>query len=276
MSTFVWAECNEGEVDLGWGDCNDFYANHSDGCMSSGCYSIEQTTVIDLDYQQITGGISPEIGNLINLTLLSLESNSQLAGEIPSEIGNLTYLSELRFKYCSLTGEIPSELGNLTNLERLHFYGNEFTGEIPPELGNMTNVVYLDFHGSNLTGEIPPEIGNLNLATVSLSNNQLSGVIPPSVCNTNGIHVSDNQLCPPYPECISDSDIESQDTTNCQEVCDDDDEDGICNELDACFGINDIDGDGWLDDEDGTPMGAITKQKPKKGTKRIRQSKKEE
>ena len=32
----------------------------------------------------------------------------------------------------------------------------------------------------------------------------------------------------------------------------------------------------WLDDEDGTPMGAITKQKPKKGTKRIRQSKKEE
>jgi hypothetical protein len=41
MSVGYGLECEEGEVDLGWGDCNDFNSNHTDGCMSSGCYSIE-------------------------------------------------------------------------------------------------------------------------------------------------------------------------------------------------------------------------------------------
>ena len=39
-------ECEEGEVDLGWDDCNDWNSSHTDGCMSSGCYSIEETTYI--------------------------------------------------------------------------------------------------------------------------------------------------------------------------------------------------------------------------------------
>jgi len=30
-----------------------------------------------------------------------------------------------------------------------------------------------------------------------------------------GIFVGNNKLCPPYPECISQGDIDSQDTTEC-------------------------------------------------------------
>ena len=42
----VWTlECEEGEVDLGWGACNYIYGYYytSNGCMPSGCFSIEET-----------------------------------------------------------------------------------------------------------------------------------------------------------------------------------------------------------------------------------------
>ena len=57
----------------------------------------------------------------------------------------------------------------------------------------------------------PEEIANLtNLTGLNLSSNQLSGKIPKSICDiypnlslANSIFsVSDNQLCPPYPDCI--------------------------------------------------------------------------
>ncbi len=57
-------------------------------------YSIEYTTYFYLSYNELTGSIPPEIGNLTNLTTLILYDN-QLTGEIPSEIGNLTNLTTL-------------------------------------------------------------------------------------------------------------------------------------------------------------------------------------
>ena len=81
-------------------------------------YSVEDTDSLDLGYNQLTGSIPPEIGNLTNLTYLNLRSN-QLTGSIPPEIGNLTNLTELWLKNNQLTGSIPPEIGNLTNLIKL-------------------------------------------------------------------------------------------------------------------------------------------------------------
>ena len=50
-------------------------------------YSIENTTVLNLGGNELTGSIPPEIGNLTNLTELDL-SNNQLTGIIPDEICN--------------------------------------------------------------------------------------------------------------------------------------------------------------------------------------------
>ena len=55
-------------------------------------YSIEYTDTLDLSNSGLTGSIPPEIGNLTNLTVLSLRYN-QLTGSIPPEIGNLTNLT---------------------------------------------------------------------------------------------------------------------------------------------------------------------------------------
>ena len=92
-----------------------------------------------LDDNQLTGEISPELGNLVNLQGLLLNYN-QLTGEIPPELGNLVNLQGLLLGYNRLTGEIPPELGNLVNLQGLLLGYNRLTGEIPPELGNLVNL----------------------------------------------------------------------------------------------------------------------------------------
>ena len=231
MSTFVWAECNEGEVEL-WPDS-----------PYGGCFDIETTTSLQFPSIGLTGEIPPEIGQLINLTLLDLGGN-QLTGSIPSELGNLTNLTTLKLYYNQLTGPIPSEIGNLTNLTTLHLYGNQlsgdfftaiapltnleylnfysnqFTGSIPPEIGQLTNLISLNLAVNQLTGPIPSEISNLtNLNNLYLYGNQLSGVIPSEICDLEliDLQLAENQLCDPYPACVSEDDIIFQDTTNCSE-----------------------------------------------------------
>ena len=128
MSTFVWAECNEGEVEL-WPDY-----------PYGGCFNIETTTSIDFDYYvNINDVIPPEIGQLVNLEYLDLSGAAfpnyngglGLTGGIPPEIGNLTNLTYLNLSGNPLGGSIPDELGNLINLNELHLESNELEGEIP-------------------------------------------------------------------------------------------------------------------------------------------------
>ncbi len=72
---------------------------------------------------------------------------------------------------------------------------------------NIEETTFLNLSGSGLTGEIPPEIGNLtNVNWLWLNDNQLSGEIPVEICNQgdSSPNLSNNQLCPPYPECIED------------------------------------------------------------------------
>ena len=95
---------------------------------------------------------------------------------------------------------------------------NQFTGVIPSEIGTFTNLYSLGLNGNQFTGEIPWEIGNLtNLSHLHLGHNLLTGVIPTQICDQgdSNFFVDNNKLCPPYPSCISQHDIDSQDTSNC-------------------------------------------------------------
>ena len=78
------------------------------------CYSIENTTSLDLYANGLTGVIPPEIGNLVNLEGLYLASN-QLSGEIPSEIGNLVNLIDFYLSSNQLSGEIPDRKSTRLN-----------------------------------------------------------------------------------------------------------------------------------------------------------------
>ena len=156
-----------------------------------------RVTRLDLPYNQLTGGIPAELGNLSNLVRLALSGN-RLTGGIPAELGNLAYLKYLDLSFNQLTGEIPAELGNLSNLTQLFLHNNQLTGEIPAELGNLTNLEYLDLSNNQLTGEIPEELGGLaNLTQLFLHTNQLTGEIPAglgSLTNLVRLALSGNRL----------------------------------------------------------------------------------
>ena len=157
-------------------------------------YSIENTTVLNLGGNELTGSIPSEIGNLTNLTVLYLDGNS-------------------------ITGSIPPEIGNLTNLITLGLDDNQLTGSIPPEIGNLTNLQELGLSWNQLSGEIPSEIGNLtSLRGIWVDVNQLTGEIPESFCdiypNLTEFNLGYNNLCPPYPSCIEDY-VGNQDTSDC-------------------------------------------------------------
>jgi hypothetical protein len=164
------------------------------------CYSIENTTELELGGSGIIGEIPSEIGNLINLTYLSLSDN-ELTGEIPAEIGSLLNIEQLYLSDNQLTGQIPSEVGNLTNLIELHISDNYLTGLIPSEISNLESLTNLNIAYNNLSGNIPESVCDLNI----------------NWSNDDSFNISNNQLCPPYPSCIEDY-VGEQDTTNCEQV----------------------------------------------------------
>ena len=188
------------------------------------CYSIENTTELDLSNRGLTGEIPPAIGNLTNLTYLDLQWND-LTGSIPPEIGSLTNLAWLSLYFSGVTGLIPAEIENLTNLTYLDLQWNGLTGPIPPEIWNLTNLIHLGLGTNELTESIPPEIGNLtNLTSLHLNSNSLTGAIPESICgldlnwsSSSDFNISNNQLCPPYPSCVENYAGE-QDINNCTQA----------------------------------------------------------
>ena len=77
------------------------------------------------------------------VTLLILNYN-QLSGEIPPELGNLGRLTDLTLDGNQLSGEIPPELGNLANLGYLTLSGNQLSGCVPSSLLGRLEMDYSD------------------------------------------------------------------------------------------------------------------------------------
>ena len=131
--------------------------------------------------EELTGSIPPELGNLANLTWLGL-SFSSLSGPIPPELGRLSELTEMRMWRTGVEGAIPPELGSLSSLRNLALGENALTGSIPPELGQLTQLETLYLTRNAMTGSVPRELGNLaNLELLSLDQNDLAGPIPPEL-----------------------------------------------------------------------------------------------
>ena len=148
--------------------------------------NLTSLTELSLRFNGLTGPIPRELGNLTSLTRLQLSQSTSngLTGPIPTEFGNLTRLAGLELEGNALTGPVPSELGNLARLTELVLSGNALTGPIPTELGNLTSLTGLELDGNALTGPVPPELGNLaRLTKLRLEGNALTGPVPPELGN---------------------------------------------------------------------------------------------
>ncbi|XP_020242641.1 probable LRR receptor-like serine/threonine-protein kinase At3g47570, partial [Asparagus officinalis] len=154
----------------------------------------------------ISGTISSDIGNLVNLVIFSMDGNL-LYGSIPSSIGKLQKLRELYLDKNKLSGEIPSTMGNLTQLTKLFLVFNELSGNIPASLGKCQNLIYLNLGSNKLTGNIPKEIVSISGLSISLrlESNSLSGPIPSEIgrlINVNILDFSMNKLSGEIPSSL--------------------------------------------------------------------------
>ncbi len=78
--------------------------------------SYNKLEALSISFNQFSGSIPNEIGNLINLRILNLSGN-QISGLLPSEFGDLTNLVDLEIQNNPLLiGTIPTGLSNLENL----------------------------------------------------------------------------------------------------------------------------------------------------------------
>ncbi len=176
--------------------------NQLSGSIPAELGDLTNLTYLDLSGNLLSGPIPAKLGDLTNLTYLGLQAN-QLSGSIPAELGNLTNLETLNMARNQLSGPIPAELGDLTNLRLLGLAENQLSGPIPAELDGLTNLTNLGLDHNQLSGSIPAELGNLtNLETLILTENQLNGPIPAELDGlTNLTHLSlnDNQLSGSIP-----------------------------------------------------------------------------
>lgn len=170
---------------------------------------------LDLHSSQLVGSLSPSIGNLSFLSLLSLENNG-FTNTIPQELGRLVRLQALLLGNNSFSGEIPANISHCSNLLKLNLEGNNLTGNLPAGLGSLSKLQVFNFRKNNLDGKIPLSFENLSsiieiegkmnylqggipnsigklktLNFFSLGSNNLSGTIPPSLYNISSlIHFS--------------------------------------------------------------------------------------
>ncbi|RHN51047.1 putative protein kinase RLK-Pelle-LRR-XII-1 family [Medicago truncatula] len=159
----------------------------------------------------ISGKIPAELGRLVGLILLTMESNC-FEGIIPTNFGKFQKMQVLSLRENKLSGGIPPFIGNLSQLYYLELNHNMFQGSIPPSIGNCQNLQSLDLSHNKLRGTIPVEVLNLFSLSIllNLSHNSLSGSLPREVGmlkNIEALDVSENHLSGDIPreigECTS-------------------------------------------------------------------------
>ncbi|OMO93704.1 Leucine-rich repeat, typical subtype [Corchorus capsularis] len=104
--------------------------------------------------QNLSGTLSPTIGNLFNLQLVLLQNNN-ISGDIPPEIGTLSKLQTIDLSNNKFSGHIPSSISHLKSLQYLRLNNNSLSGEIPDSLVNLTQLTYFDLSFNNLSGDVP-------------------------------------------------------------------------------------------------------------------------
>ncbi|XP_043722773.1 serine/threonine-protein kinase BRI1-like 2 [Telopea speciosissima] len=111
-------------------------------------------------------------------------SYNELTGKIPEEFGDMVVLQVLDIAHNKLSGEIPDSFGQLRNLGVFDASHNRLQGHIPDSFSNLSFLVQIDLSDNELTGPIPSRGQLSTLPASQYANNPgLCGVpLPP--CQT--------------------------------------------------------------------------------------------
>ncbi|CAL0318147.1 unnamed protein product [Lupinus luteus] len=141
--------------------------------------------------QNISGTLSPSIGNLTNLQTVLMQDNS-ISGPIPYDIGKLQKLQTLDLSDNFFIGQLPDSLSNMKGLHYLRLNNNSLYGTIPSSLANMTQLAFLDISYNNLSGPVPRLnaktfniVGNPQICATGIEENCFRTTLIPSAINNS-------------------------------------------------------------------------------------------
>ena len=121
-------------------------------------WTVNQGWLSDIPIAQWRGVTTNEKGRVTKLNL----NNNNLTDSIPPELVVLTELTELSLSGNMLSRSIPADLGGLVHLERLDLSGNLLAESIPPEMGKLVNLEELDLSNNTLLwGPLPTDLRHL-------------------------------------------------------------------------------------------------------------------
>ncbi|WRX13667.1 Protein kinase domain - like 10 [Theobroma cacao] len=148
--------------------------NYFSGNILPGLGTCSSLDKLCLGMNDLTGGITEDIFQLQNLTLLGLQDNNfygelspvltlNFPGETLPDDPTLHFekLKVLVIASCRLKGSIPQWLRNITALQLLDLSWNHLAGAIPPWFGSYRDLFYLDLSNNSFTGEIPKSLTEL-------------------------------------------------------------------------------------------------------------------
>ncbi|KAI3744635.1 hypothetical protein L1987_57723 [Smallanthus sonchifolius] len=151
------------------------------------CTSDGSVFALGMPGQNISGTLSPAIGNLSNLQSITLQNNV-FSGPIAGAIGKLWNLQTLDLSGNKFSGELPSSLGDLKNLNLLRLNNNSLTGPVPDSLSGVGGLTLVDLSYNNFSGSLP----KISARTFKITGN-------PLLCE----HNSENDCSIVYPEPLS-------------------------------------------------------------------------
>ena len=164
--------------------------NHFEGNIPKGLTETN-VSILYLFYNKLSGNLLPELGNLSDMTHLSMERNN-FDGSIPSDWAGFQRLQMLTLHFNNLSGSIPEFLFDGRNnwIEGFRLEFNNFSGEIPQNVNTGDyphwNVFSLSYN--NFSGPIPDWIPNLRWIQLNFEHNDFSGDLP------SGFHDSDANM----------------------------------------------------------------------------------
>ncbi|GJN19587.1 hypothetical protein PR202_gb06876 [Eleusine coracana subsp. coracana] len=174
------------------GQLSDWNQNQVNPCTWNSviCDNNNNVVQVTLAARGFSGVLSPRIGELQYLTVLSLAGN-RITGGIPEQFGNLSSLTSLDLEGNLLDGQIPASLGQLSKLQLLILSENNFDGQIPDSIANISSLTDIRLAYNNLSGQIPGSL--FQVARYNFSGNRLNcGTDFPHPCTSNMSYQSED------------------------------------------------------------------------------------
>eukprot|EP00004_Rigifila_ramosa_P012832 TRINITY_DN2811_c0_g1_i8.p1 TRINITY_DN2811_c0_g1~~TRINITY_DN2811_c0_g1_i8.p1 ORF type:complete len:1391 (-),score=240.32 TRINITY_DN2811_c0_g1_i8:22-4194(-) len=177
-------------------------ANNLEGRLPDGLREFSAMETLVLDFNFITGPLSPDLWGWDRLKALLLWEN-QLTGPLP-ELSAFVELDEVDLDGNRLSGSLPTALP--PQLRTIWLGRNLLTGEIPPTLFSGESLITVDINRNELRGRLEDLVFGSRLGYLGFYSNLLGGPIPESLCARSRLvllGLSANLLTGSLPECLS-------------------------------------------------------------------------